>query len=366
MKKILPILCILSINFCFSQTLTKKYNSNSKQYEYYDSFRNMIAYERYNSNSQQWEYYEVQSSQPKPYQYRDPAKLDLSPMINAASIKQNQYNNNLINVQNRISQINNDINNLNLSDSQKSEILNLFSESIAKNLNGKSFDYSSSNETNRIIKWLYDTSNKLIKNVTSEINNNAIASSSNTVQNRNESELSSGERIYEKITILSYNNKNNSEVLLQYNDLLTNYSNYEWHKNYKSAIFQNIIQKKIILEQFSDAEKINEEMFKTFPDTKTFYLLNKATIRVKNNQHNEVLHILENVSIQDENDFLRNERNPFYLLSVIDTYYGNFYSYRGLSKIKVGKKTMGCADIQIAIKNVGYDALYYNNQYCKK
>ena len=105
-----------------SQTLTKKYNSNSKQYEYYDSFRNMIAYERYNSNSQQWEYYEVQSSQPKPYQYRDPAKLDLSPMINAASIKQNQYNNNLINVQNRISQINNDINNLNLSDSQKSEI----------------------------------------------------------------------------------------------------------------------------------------------------------------------------------------------------------------------------------------------------
>lgn len=59
---------VLSFNFCFSQTSTEKWNEYKKQYEYYDSNGNMIAYKIYNSYKKQWETYSVQTNtyQPQP------------------------------------------------------------------------------------------------------------------------------------------------------------------------------------------------------------------------------------------------------------------------------------------------------------
>lgn len=80
---------------CFSQTVTKKYNSIDRRYEYFDSNGNMTGYEFYNNLSRQWEYYSLNNSQQrKPYQYRDPMQVDISSTINAATILQNRYNSN--------------------------------------------------------------------------------------------------------------------------------------------------------------------------------------------------------------------------------------------------------------------------------
>ncbi len=69
MKKLFLLLVfILSLNFCFSQITTEKWNEYKKQYEYFDSNGNMTAYKVYNAYKKQWETYSVQSNtyQPQP------------------------------------------------------------------------------------------------------------------------------------------------------------------------------------------------------------------------------------------------------------------------------------------------------------
>lgn len=166
MKKIIFFTFLLLGSFCFSQSITKKYNSYSKQYEYFDSYGSMIAYEKYNSYSNQWEYYDLKSTQSQPYQYREPAKVDMSSTINAASVLQNRYDNNVQKLQSAITTISNQINNLDVDDEQKQVISNNFQKQVDE-LNKKNINYSSANETNRVIQWLYDSLNIFIKNATS-------------------------------------------------------------------------------------------------------------------------------------------------------------------------------------------------------
>lgn len=168
MKKIFISVCLLIGISCFSQTATKKYNSFYNRYEYFDSGGNMIGYEKYNSFSKQWEYYTTgTTSQPRqPTQYRDPQQLSTSGLGNATSILQNRYNSNVQQVQNTVNSITDQINNLDVTDEQRLLISDTFQKKCVDEINQTRINYSSANETNRVIKWLYDSVNTIIKNVT--------------------------------------------------------------------------------------------------------------------------------------------------------------------------------------------------------
>ncbi len=144
---------------CFSQTVTKKYNPYDRRYDYRDSYGNLVGYEKYNDYSKQWEYYSLNNSQQrKPYEYKDPQQLDISSLGNAATTLQNRYNSNQKNAQTTINDIVNQIKAMNLSDSQKNEILNAFNKTINMNIGIIS---------NGSTSWLYDAANAIIQNVAS-------------------------------------------------------------------------------------------------------------------------------------------------------------------------------------------------------
>ncbi|AZA55356.1 hypothetical protein EG348_21335 [Chryseobacterium sp. G0201] len=128
----------------------------------------MIGYEKYNNLSKQWEYYTTgttaQSQQPT--QYRDPQQLSISGLGNAMTAKQNRYDNNVQQVQRTVNLISNQINNLDVTDKQRQLIHDTFQKSCINEVNRTKINYSSANETNRIIQWLYDSINTIIKNVT--------------------------------------------------------------------------------------------------------------------------------------------------------------------------------------------------------
>lgn len=162
MKKVVILSSLLLGSLYFSQSVVEKYNTIYNRYEYFDSQGNMIGYKGYNNLTRQWEYYDTKATQKQAYQYREPAKVDLSSTFNAVSTLQNRYDNNTSRVQNTINTIDSNIDNLDVSQSDKNSIHKAFSQAISKNLNGQNFNYSSTNETNRIINWLYDTINNII------------------------------------------------------------------------------------------------------------------------------------------------------------------------------------------------------------
>ena len=97
MKKIIIPVFLLLGSFCFSQSVTEKYNSIYNRYEYYNSSGNIIGYKKYNNLSRQWEYYDVNKTQyeRQPRQYGDyiqPYNFDL--MQKALSQKQSNYDSN--------------------------------------------------------------------------------------------------------------------------------------------------------------------------------------------------------------------------------------------------------------------------------
>ena len=158
MKKIIFSLCMLVGTFCFSQTVTKKFNSYYNRYDYFDSSSNLIGYEKYNSYSRQWEYYSLKSTQQsrQPYQYKDPQQLDISNLGDAATTLQNRYDSNRRNVQNAIYDIVNQVKAMNISDSQKASVLKAFNKTVQMNTRKVS-----SGET----EWLYDAINIIVENI---------------------------------------------------------------------------------------------------------------------------------------------------------------------------------------------------------
>lgn len=143
--------------FCFSQTITERYNSIYNRYDYIDSYGNLIAYKKYNSLSREWEYYKVeQTKQRKPYQYRDPQQLDISNLGNAATTLQNRYNSNQKNAQAVVDDIVYQIKSLDISDDRKNKILETFDKTIINNMESL---YRGN------VNWLYDAANTIIKNV---------------------------------------------------------------------------------------------------------------------------------------------------------------------------------------------------------
>lgn len=165
MKKFIISFFLLLGIICYSQTYTKKYNSLSRQYEYFDSRGSMIGYEVYNNVTRQWEYYEVKQRQA--YQYRDPAPVDMSSTFQAQSILQNRYDNNTNYLRQEVSKMEQYVYDLDIPDSQKSQILQAFQDVPLKSINSQTINYSNSNTTNEVVNYLRKSLGKIINNVTS-------------------------------------------------------------------------------------------------------------------------------------------------------------------------------------------------------
>lgn len=213
MKKIFISACLIIGISCFSQTATKKYNSFYNRYEYFDSNGSMIGYEKYNSFSKQWEYYTTgtASQSQQPTQYRDPQQLSISGLGNAMATKQNNYNYNVQQLQNTVNSISNQINNLDLSYEQRQLISDSFRKKCVDEINRTRINYSSANETNRVIKWLYDSVNTIIKNTTASSftsNTDSNNSSSNDYSNDSNIKANYGKTLpVYNIAVFDYNNK---------------------------------------------------------------------------------------------------------------------------------------------------------------
>lgn len=134
----------------------------NRRYEYFDSKGNMTGYEFYNTMTRQWEYYEL--SQRNSTQYRDPLQFNISSLGNATSTLQNRYNNNTSYLQQEVSAMVQSVYNLDLTNEEKTKIINKFQNESLRIINTQAFNYSSLNETNKVLKYLRDNLNKIIQN----------------------------------------------------------------------------------------------------------------------------------------------------------------------------------------------------------
>lgn len=104
----------------------------------------------------------AQSAYTKPYQYRDPAPLDISALGNAMTTKQNRYNDNTRRIQNTIDRISDKLDKMSKTDEQYNYLTNLFTEKCIKKM--PSIDYSSVSQTDQLVKYLYDCINYQLEN----------------------------------------------------------------------------------------------------------------------------------------------------------------------------------------------------------
>lgn len=154
MKKFLIFSFLMLGILCFSQSVTKKYNTLNQRYEYFNSNGSMIGYEKYNSLYKRWEYFDIQqnsqsNSTPnrQPYQYRDPGKVDLG-----IDILNSQSGNNQNNAQVIINDIVSQIKSMDISEERKTQILNAFYKTVEIN----------SRRISRDPYWLYEITNLII------------------------------------------------------------------------------------------------------------------------------------------------------------------------------------------------------------
>lgn len=171
MKKVISLLFLSFSCFYFSQSITEKYNSLYKRYEYFNSSGNIIGYKEYNSLSKQWEYYDLKATeyQRKPRQYGEyipPNNIGL--LERALKQKQQNYDSNFQTVKATIERIINDIRTWDIDTNTKYQIISQFKDIISKNLDNREVDYGSNEQTNKVIGWLFDSLEKIIKNVNSK------------------------------------------------------------------------------------------------------------------------------------------------------------------------------------------------------
>lgn len=180
MKKIFFLVLLSFGSVCFSQSVTEKYNSLYQRYEYFDSSGNIIGYKKYNKLSSQWEYFDLKETeyekQPRQYgEYIQPYNLDL--IERALQQKQQKYQSNFKTVKSTIEYIMNDIQKMEIESQEKYKILSEFKSAISRNLNNIDIDYGSNEQTEQVIKWLYQTATLIIKNSSNE--NKSVESNSN-------------------------------------------------------------------------------------------------------------------------------------------------------------------------------------------
>lgn len=162
MKKLfLSLLFLFSLNFCFSQSATSKYNSIYNRYEYFDSNGTMTGYKTYNSVSQQWEYYEIPKTNTQ-NRYNEVQQVDTDYRIKGLQYAENKSSRNYNRINDNINRIKNIIYSGDGSIELKNELSDLFKECVDE-INSKKINLSSDDMTNRAINYLNDCFNDSVQ-----------------------------------------------------------------------------------------------------------------------------------------------------------------------------------------------------------
>lgn len=103
-----------------------------------------------------------QSAYTKPYEYRDPARVDMGSTFDAQKTLQNRHNANVGRIQNTIDRIVGQINKSSKSDDENNYWTNIFTERCIKKM--PNINYSSDSQTDQLINFLYDCINYQVQN----------------------------------------------------------------------------------------------------------------------------------------------------------------------------------------------------------
>lgn len=166
MKNLFILLFFFAGILGYSQTISETWNSIYNRYDYTDSNGTLVGYKGYNSITQAWEYTSTNVPDPRINQsneYQSP--IDLNLMGRAAKARRNNniaaYNANVERVRTEADNIRNSI--INSNSPKASKILDRFEKEVISQIRGKKFNYTSSEDTNQIIHYLYSNINKIIE-----------------------------------------------------------------------------------------------------------------------------------------------------------------------------------------------------------
>jgi len=152
MKYISILLFILATSMGYSQSVTEKYNSLYKRYEYFDVSGNLIGYKTYNSLLKQWEYYENVNSRRKTDYGNYVNPVDLNLVQSTLQNRQARYDKNRQLVENYVVDLSINITNSYESQAKGEYVANLFFKEIEQEQIFSKIDFSNSSLTNAAIK----------------------------------------------------------------------------------------------------------------------------------------------------------------------------------------------------------------------
>lgn len=157
-------LCFLSF-YSWSQSMTSKYNSLYKRYEYFDSDGQMVGYKQWNSLHKQWEYFDSSSNKRKTDYGNYVSPIDLGLVSQALTQRQKRYNSNVQKVKNHLSFIYDGFDNLNSQERTNMAYI-LFQKRMKSffQVNNK-LDYSSNNIYNQVISRITDIAIDVVEEV---------------------------------------------------------------------------------------------------------------------------------------------------------------------------------------------------------
>ncbi|RWX00881.1 hypothetical protein [Flavobacterium cerinum] len=158
MKNFLLLCGLLLYSVSFAQTLTEKWNSYNKQYEYFNSNNQMIGYKKYDSYTKSWLYYDVK---PQVYEPKSNINLELTQQVLAS--KQQRYNYNKSLVQNAVNEMYKVIDETESSQESAKAIKSILNRDYISKLNSMQIDFSNDVTTDNIVSWLWDGFKKVLE-----------------------------------------------------------------------------------------------------------------------------------------------------------------------------------------------------------
>lgn len=180
MKKLfLTLVLLFSLNFCFSQSATSKYNSIYNRYEYFDSNGNMTGYKTYNSINQQWEYYEIPKTNTQ-NRYNEVQQVDTDYMIKGLQYANAKSSRNYKKVEDEIKSFISSIDEK-ISDIEFRKACHNNFKQCVDELNNRKIDFSSDAMTNNAINYLFSCWKSSIENAREKIDNERTEREKNTV-----------------------------------------------------------------------------------------------------------------------------------------------------------------------------------------
>ncbi len=180
MLKILFALGLFTTSLLIAQvpSSTKKWNDLDKRYDYFDSERTLVGYEKYNAYTKQWEYFSKSDENKRQPKYRSNAQLEYPTLSSsdieyARAVAQNNsaqdyndlvkyHNENFDLIQNKVDYYISLIKNLEVSQDVKDKMINAMSDKV--DIGNKRFtDFSKKSVTDAAFYFYRDSYNEILE-----------------------------------------------------------------------------------------------------------------------------------------------------------------------------------------------------------